>query len=162
MAQDDSQLGMLTDLHLWCPMGLTRAEVDVLLRIRKLSWGKGRFPVNPVLIAMSSEPPAEVPLAVGTDVSKPMTSRVWHSATPFIPPGHFFRGDKSKPKAKANATPELQLAKALSEAGLTTPVLIQRMSAFQHSSSPKTAMDEEVPMPAWDIVLAPEGDDLSA
>lgn len=57
MAQDDSQPGMLTDLHLWCPMGLTRAEVDVLLRIRQLSWGKGRFPVNPVLIAMGQEPP---------------------------------------------------------------------------------------------------------
>ncbi len=161
MAQDDSQPGMLTDLHLWCPMGLTRAEVDVLLRIRQLSWGKGRFPVNPVLIAMSNEPPPDTKLATGDGATQPLRSRVWQSATPFIPPGHFFRGDKSNPKVKANATPEMQLAKALSEAGATTPVMIHRLPAFQHSALPTTNTAGIPLMPAWDIVRAPEGDDIS-
>lgn len=157
LAQDHS----LTDFHVWCPMGLTRAEVDVLLRIRRLSWGNGRFPVNPVLTAMGMEPPADAKLAVGDQTVQPLRSRIWRSETPFVPPLHFYRGDKSNPKVKANATPEHQLVVCLRQAGLDKPVAIERLPAFQ------TELTEEPqgslpPMPAWDIVRAPEGDDLAS
>lgn len=142
-AEDASQPGMLTDLHVWCPMGFTRAEVDVLLRIRRLNWGNGRFPENPVLIAMGMQLPPEARLAVGEHASHPLKSRIWRSATPFVPPLHFYRGNKANPKLKANASPEHQLAQILRDAGIATPVTIQRL-------------------PPWDIVRAPEGDNLIA
>jgi CRISPR-associated protein Csb2 len=157
MSQDHS----LTDLHVWCPMGLTRAEVDVLLRIRRLSWGNGRFPVNPVLTAMSMEPPADAKLAVGDETAQPLKSRIWRSETPFVPPLHFYRGDKSNPKLRANATPEHQLVTCLRHAGLDKAVTIERLPAFQTDRS--TEQEGNKPhMPAWDIVRAPEGDDVSA
>ena len=156
MAQEHS----LTDLHVWCPMGLTRAEVDVLLRIRRLSWGNGRFPVNPVLTAMSMEPPADTQLAVGGEATHPLKSRIWRSETPFVPPLHFYRGDKANPKLRANATPEHQLVSCLRQAGLDKAVTIDRLPAFQsdRSTEPQGTMP---PMPAWDIMRAPEGDDIS-
>ena len=160
MAHDKTLPRMLTDLHLWCPMGLTRAEVDVLLRIRRMSWGKGRFPVNPVLVAMSAEPPEDVRFGRGAPAKHSPISRIWRSTTPFIPSGHFFTGDKSKPKLKANAPPEKQLAKALRDAGVTHAVHIQRLPAFQHASLNIPAADGIPPMPDWDIVRAPEGDEL--
>jgi CRISPR-associated protein Csb2 len=142
-------------------MGLTRAEVDVLLRIRRLSWGNGRFPVNPVLTAMSMEPPADAQLAVGDETAQPLKSRIWRSETPFVPPLHFYRGDNSNPKLRANATPEMQLVTCLRHAGLDKAVTTERLPAFQtdQSTEPQGTMP---PMPAWDIVRAPEGNDISA
>jgi hypothetical protein len=155
MAHDDTQPGMLTDLYIWCPCGFTRAEVDVLLRIRQLNWGKGHYPANPVLIAMSKEPPDDVPVAAGQ-----LKSRIWRSATPFVPPRHFYRGEKRNPKLKANALPEHQLAECLRATNVTTPVRIQRLPAFQHPSEISTSTGSFPPMPAWDIMRAPEGDEL--
>ncbi len=160
MAHDLTMPRMITDLHIWCPMGFTRAEVDVLLRIRRLSWGKGRFPINPVLIAMGNEPPEEVRFGRGLPAKTAPKSRVWRSATPFIPSGHFFTGDKSKPKAKNSATPEIQLGRALREAGVEQAVQIQRLPAFQHASVPIHVADGIPPMPDWDIVRAPESNEL--
>jgi CRISPR-associated protein Csb2 len=162
MAHDKTMPRMLTDLHLWCPMGLTRAEVDMLLRIRRLNWGKGRFPVNPVLVAMSHEPPEDVRFGRGEPAKLQPRSRVWRSAAPFIPSGHFFTGDKSKPKLKANASPEAQLCKALRDAGLTQSATIQRLSAFQHGSIEPRPAETIPPLPDWDIIRAPEGADTDA
>lgn len=162
MAHDTTMPRMLTDLHLWCPMGLTRAEVDVLLRIRRLSWGKGRYPVNPVLVAMGNEPPDDVRFGRGEPAKLRPRSRVWRSATPFIPSGHFFTGGKSKPRLKANASPEAQLCRALRDSGVTQAATIQRLPAFQHPSVGSVPRDAIPPMPDWDIVRAPEGDELDA
>ncbi|MBX7120715.1 MAG: type I-U CRISPR-associated protein Cas5/Cas6 [Opitutaceae bacterium] len=157
MAHDKTLPRMLTDLHIWCPMGLTRAEVDVLLRIRRLSWGNGHYPVNPVLVAMGHEPPEDVRFGRGTSGKNPPTSRIWQSATPFVPPGHFFTGGKTNPRLKVNALPETQLCKALRDAGVLQPATIQRLSAFQHPSVPHHPVETAPPLPDWDIVRAPDG-----
>jgi hypothetical protein len=118
--------------------------------------------VNPVLVAMSHEPPEDVRFGRGEPAKLQPRSRVWRSAAPFIPSGHFFTGDKSKPKLKANASPEAQLCKALRDAGLTQSATIQRLSAFQHGSIEPRPAETIPPLPDWDIIRAPEGADTDA
>lgn len=125
LGHDDSQPGVITDLHVWCPMGFTKAEMDILLRVRRLNWGNGRFPVNPVLIAAGDAPPPDTKLSVGMNIK--LKSKVWQSVTPFVPPLHFYRGTIEKPKFNANAPPEKQLFDSLQAAGLNKSVLIERV-----------------------------------
>ena len=162
MAHDETMPRMLTDLHIWCPMGLTRAEVDVLLRIRRLNWGNGRYPVNPVLIAMSQEPPEDIPFGRGPPAKFRPASRVWRSVTPFVPSGHFFTGNKTKPKLKVNASPEVQLCKALREVDVAEPVTVQRMSALQHASIEPKPVGTLPPLPDWGIVRAADSAEIDA
>jgi CRISPR-associated protein Csb2 len=131
----------LTDLHIWCKMGFTRQEMDVLGNVRHLHWGKSRFEINPVLVAAANEPPGDSGIAFGT------TSKVWNSVTPFVPPLHFYRGSTQKPKFNANALPEKQLFECLKNAGLQKPVLIERIPLGEGSRQC-----------AWDIVRTPQND----
>jgi CRISPR-associated protein Csb2 len=142
---------MITDLHVWCPYGFTHAETQVLLSIQRLTWKDGRYPVRPLLMAMSKEVPNGLPLATGT-----MKSRVWRSETPFVPPRHFFRGDHSKPKMRESDSPERQLIGCLTQAGITTPGEIRRLALPEVQ---RQAIESIPPMPLWEIVRAPGGEE---
>ena len=136
--------GMLTDLHIWCPYGFTQAETEILLRIDRLIWGTGRFPVRPVLTAMSNGPPPEVLVATGV-----IASKIWHSASPFVPPRYFYRGERERAKLKMSDYPEGQLVECLRKARVTTEGTIRRITVGDKGHQPK-----------WEIVRAPEGSEL--
>lgn len=135
----------LNDLHIWCPLGFTRQEMDILTRVRHLHWGnkKNRFEINPVLIAATKEVPADSGLSFGT------AAKVWESITPFVPPLHFYRGSKEKPKFNANATPEKQLFNCLKDAGLKESVLIERIAPTIQNDN-------------WDIVRIDAANEIAA
>ena len=142
---------MITDLHVWCPYGFTRRETQILLRIERLVWKDGRYPVRPVLTAMSMEPPKEILLATGR-----VNSCVWRSETPFVPPWHFYRGDRSKPKMREAHSPERQLIECLHQAGVTTLGEVRRLSLSEMQMEPVESMP---PTPMWSIVRAPDGEE---
>ena len=87
MSARNAAEGFLSELHVWCPYGFTQAEIEILLRINRLDWGGGKYPVRPVLTAMSNEPPSDAPFSTGRTASC-----VWRSASPFVPPRYFYRG----------------------------------------------------------------------
>jgi CRISPR-associated protein Csb2 len=145
------QTGQIADLHVWCPYGFTRAETQVLLRIQRLMWRDGRYPVRPVLTAMSMEPPIDVPFATGT-----VKSRIWRSETPFVPPRHFYRGDRSRPKMRESDSPEQQLIGCLCQAGITSPGEVRRLAL---SEIQRELVESLPPMPLWSIVRAPGGEE---
>lgn len=133
----------LTDLHIWCQLGFTRQEMDILTRVRHLRWGKSRFEINPVLIAASTDVPANSSLSFGT------AAKVWESITPFVPPLHFYRGSTEKPKFNAKTSPEKQVFDCLKNAGLEKPVFIERIApTLQHGN--------------WDIVRVDVANEASA
>ena len=138
--------GFLTDLHIWCPYGFTQAEIEILLRINRLDWGGGKYPVRPVLTAMSKEPSREVCFSTGKKVS-----RIWRSASPFVPPRYFYRKVGSKLTLKTNDQPEYQLIECLKAAGVKTAGEIRRL--------PLLGRDPQDGQPDWDVVRTPEGDD---
>jgi CRISPR-associated protein Csb2 len=144
MANQDDPHCFLSDLHVWCPYGFTQAEVEVLLRIQRLNWGSGKYPVRPVLTALSKEPPADAPFA--TEKTPP--ARLWRSASPFVPPRYFFRRERGKLTTKEKDQPERQLAECLKALGIKTPGVIRRLT-------------QDVPgyETGWDIVRAPAADD---
>ena len=155
MAMNTSQPGMLTDLHVWCPFGFTREESDVLLRVHRLRWGSGRYPANPVLVGMAMEPPPGVPVATG---SRKLVSCVWRSATPFVPPLHFYRGSRDSRKIKANALPEKQLVECIRRVGVDAAVRVKRLHPSATAAHELITSDAAPPMPAWDVVRVPEED----
>jgi len=150
--ENPDQPGMIANLHVWCPYGFTRAETQVLLRIQRLMWKDGRYPVRPVLTAMSMEPPIDVPLATGT-----VKSRIWRSETPFVPPRHFYRGDRSKPKMRESDSPERQLIGCLRQAGITSPGEVRRLALSEIQLAPIESLP---PMPLWSIVRVPSGEEI--
>ena len=149
--ENPDQPGVIANLHVWCPYGFTRAETQVLLRIQRLMWKDGRYPVRPILTAMSMEPPIEVPLATGI-----VQSRIWRSETPFVPPRHFYRGDRSRPKMREPDSPERQLIGCLRLAGITSPGEVRRLALSEIQREPIKSMP---PMPLWSIVRAPGGEE---
>ena len=134
--------GFLRELHVWCPLGFTQAEVEVFLRIARLNWGSGKYPVRPVLTAMSKVPPIDAPFATAKTAS-----RFWRSASPFVPPRYFYRKTGSRMTLKVKDQPERQLAECLKAAGVTTGGEIRRVSPF--GSNPLADQ------PHWDIVRTP-------
>lgn len=138
---------MITDLHVWCPYGLTRAETQILLLIHRLTWKDGRYPVRPILTAMSTAVPGDIPLATGT-----LKSRIWRSETPFVPSRHFYRGDRSRPKMRESDLPEQQLIECLRMAGISATGEIRRLSRSDMRREPMESMP---PTPSWEIVRAP-------
>jgi CRISPR-associated protein Csb2 len=144
-ARNDSE-DFLRELHIWCPYGFTQAEVEILLRIGRLDWGGGKYPVRPVLSAISKEPPSEVPFSIGKTAS-----RVWRSASPFVPPRYFYRGGRGKITLKVKDQPENQLIECLKAAGITTAGEIRRLSP--QGRNPRDGQVQ------WDIVRAPESED---
>jgi len=126
-----------------------------------LRWGSGRFPINPILIAAGDRPAPETPLSVGD-----IKSRIWQTVTPFVPPLHFYRGTKKRPKFNANAIPENQLFDCLKNAGLEESVFIERIplqkviqKRVHFSVSSSNLVFEYIASDVkWDIVRSPEGD----
>jgi CRISPR-associated protein Csb2 len=144
------QRGMITELHVWCPYGFTRAETQVLLGVQRLVWKDGRYPVRPVLTAMSKEAPGGLPLATGN-----VKSRIWRSETPFVPPRYCFRGDLSRPKMKDAESPERQLIGCLEKVGIKTSGEVRRLALSGLQLAPTESLP---PMPLWSIVRAPGGE----
>jgi CRISPR-associated protein Csb2 len=146
MAARDDASGALSELHIWCSYGLTKAEIEILLRISRLDWGSGKYPVRPVLTAIAKEPPAGAPFSTGKTVS-----RLWRSASPFVPPRYFYRGGSSKRTLKVKDQPEYQLIECLKAAGVNTAGEIRRLSPPGHN--PHDGQGQ------WDIVRTPESED---
>lgn len=136
----------ITELHVWCPYGLTQAETQALLRIQRLIWKDGRYPVRPVLTAMGLQPSQGVPIATGT-----VKSRVWRSETPFVPPRHFYRRGYKMREAES---PERQLIACLVQAGIKVSGEVRRLGLS--GEQPETVWSLP-PTPYWSIVRAPEG-----
>jgi CRISPR-associated protein Csb2 len=141
----EDQDRFLRYLHIWCPYGFTQAEVEILMRVQRLDWGSGRYPLRPVLVALSKDPPPDIPFSTGRTAA-----RLWRSVTPFVPPRYFYRGSGTKVKAKERDRPELQLAECLKAAGVTTPGEIRRHPLADG------AMQGDKPL--WDVVRAEIGE----
>jgi CRISPR-associated protein Csb2 len=146
MSARNAAEGFLSELHVWCPYGFTQAEVEILLRINRLDWGGGKYPVRPVLTAMSKEPPSDAPFSTGRTASC-----VWRSASPFVPPRYFYRGSSNKLTLKVKDQPEYQLIECLKAAGITTAGEIRRLSLPGRNPHDGQAQ--------WDIVRTPESED---
>ena len=135
-------------LHIWCPYGFTQAEVQILQSLQRLDWGGGRYPVRPVLIALSLEPPPDAPFSTG---QKP--ARLWRSASPFVPPRYFYRGGGAKTKLKEKDRPELQLAECLKASGVNVSGEIRRFPFLGN------AMRNDPP--SWEIVRVELGEETA-
>ena len=146
-ADSSKEPSSIAELHVWCPYGFTQAETQILLRIQRLNWGNGRYPVRPVLTAMSLQPPPDLPLATGA-----LKSRVWRSETPFVPPHHFYRPSR---RLRAAESPERQLIACLHRAGITAPGAVRRLTLHGNKAG---ALESLPPIPLWSIVRAPETD----
>ena len=146
MAKRDDPSRHLSELHVWCPYGFTQAEVEILLRINRLDWGGGKYPVRPVLTAMSKEPPSDAPFSTGKTAS-----RIWRSASPFVPPRYFYRSNGNKLTLKANDQPEYQLIECLKAAGVKVAGEIRRL--------PLLGRNPQDGQPEWDVLRTPECDD---
>jgi CRISPR-associated protein Csb2 len=144
------QSGFITELHVWCPYGFTQSETQVLLSIQRLDWKDGRYPIRPVLTSMSLQPPASVPLATGA-----VKSRIWRSETPFVPPRHFYR-DNSK-RMRAAESPEKQLIGCLGQWKINLSGQVHRLG---RSGEKQTILESIPPTPLWEIVRAPEGEEI--
>jgi CRISPR-associated protein Csb2 len=140
--------GSITDLHVWCPYGLTEAETQVLQRIQRLVWKDGRYPVRPVLTAMGMEPPQGLALATGN-----IKSRVWRSETPFLPPRHFYRTGHGEHKMREAESPERQLITCLRQAGIMVSGEVRRLT---FSGEQQETLGSLPPLPYWSIVRAPD------
>lgn len=108
-------------LHVWCICGFTQAEVDAMLAVEALRWAAGRFPVRPVLERITRE-------------LSSLEAREWVSVTPFVPPRWWYRKKVTDRDLKPGDSPELQLRRALQDAGVTSACTIehvQRNSAGQ-------------------------------
>lgn len=146
MSARNAAEGFLSELHVWCPYGFTQAEIEILLRINRLDWGGGKYPVRPVLSAMSKESPPDAPFSTGK-----AASRIWRSASPFVPPRYFYRGSSGKLTLKVKDQPEYQLIECLKAAGITTAGEIRRLSPPGRNPHDGQAQ--------WDIVRTPENED---
>lgn len=156
-AEDSNLPGLLTDVHIWCPMGFTRAEVDLFLKVRRLGWRDHRYPANPVLVAMAMQPPADT--AISTP-HRQKPSRTWRSATPFVPALHFYTGSKDKPRFKVAATPEKQIVDAVRTSGVTTACTVHRLRFSNQRPHGLARSESLTPQLAWDIVRAPAETDI--
>lgn len=138
----------LEELHIWCPYGFTQVEIEALMRVERLDWGGGKYPIRPVLMVISNTVSGDCPIAVGQ-----ISSSIWRSRTPFVPPRYFYSGNLHGAKLKVKDIPEQQLAQCLKQAGLVVPGEIRRLTlngSAQHFNPP---------LSAWDIVRTPEGED---
>lgn len=150
LGTDRTHPGLLNELHVWCPYGFTQAEVEAMMRVNRLDWGSGKYPIRPVLMAIGNAVPRECPISTGQ-----ISGRVWRSRTPFVPPRYFYRGNLHDAKLKAKDTPEQQLAQCLQRVGIGTPGEIRRLA-------PNGNTQQSIPpMSDWDIVRTPEGEEES-
>ncbi len=142
---------LLDELHVWCPYGFTQTEIEALMRVHRLDWGSGKYPIRPVMLAIGNTVPDGSPISIGQ-----ICSRAWQSRTPFVPPRYFYRGNLHGAKLKVKDAPEQQLAKCLGQAGIAVPCDIRRLT-------PNGLAQRCIPPIAeWDIVRTPEGEEESA
>ena len=142
MSAPGDSSGFLSNLHIWCPYGFTQAEIEILLRINRLNWGSGKYPVRPVLSALAKEPPRNEPFSTGRTAS-----RIWRSASPFVPPRYFYRRDGNRLTLKTKDQPEFQLIECLRALGIKTAGEVRRIPL----DSEQTATGQ----PLWEIVRTP-------
>ncbi len=128
LASDLNHPEILKEFHVWCPYGLTQAEVEAMISVQRLDWGSGKYPVRPVLTAISRVVPEGCPISTGQ-----VAARIWRSITPFVPPRYFYRGNLHHAKLKVKDTPEQQLAQCLKQAGINTPGEIHRLTWVEQS-----------------------------
>lgn len=148
LGADRARLDMLNELHVWCPYGFTQAEIEAMMRVHRLDWGSGKYAAKPVLMAIGSTVPHDCLLSVGQ-----MTSRIWRSRTPFVPPRYFYRGNLHGAKLKAKDAPEQQLVQCLRQTGIDATGEIRRLT-------PNGQAQQSIPpVSDWAIVRAPEGDE---
>lgn len=148
LGTDRARLDFLNELHVWCPYGLTQAEVEALMCVHRLDWGSGKYPVKPVLMAIGNTVPHDCQISIGQ-----ISSRIWRSRTPFVPPRYFYRGNLHGAKLKAKDAPEQQLALCLRQVGIDTTGEIRRLT-------PNGQAQESIsPVSDWDVVRAPEGEE---
>jgi CRISPR-associated protein Csb2 len=150
MSRGSSAGGFLGELHVWCPYGFTQAEVEILLRIQRLNWGSGKYPVRPVLTALSKEPPSDAPFATGR-----ATSKIWRSASPFVPPRYFYRSERGKVTLKEKDRPERQLIECLKAVGVATGGHVWRQA---RQNGILSRLESMPPQPLWDVIRAPGED----
>lgn len=150
LGTDRTHPDLLNELHVWCPYGFTQAEVEALMCVDCLDWGDGKYPVRPVLMAISNAAPEGCPISTGQ-----ISGRVWRSQTPFVPPRYFYRGNLHGAKLKAKDAPEQQLIQCLQRAGIDVSGEIRRLTVNG------TAQQSIPPLTDWDIVRTPEGEDAS-
>ena len=148
LGTDPARLDFLNELHVWCPYGFTQCEVEALMRVHRLDWGSGKHPVKPVLIAIGNTVPHDCQISIGQ-----ISSRIWRSRTPFVPPRYFYRGNLHGAKLKAKDAPEQQLALCLQQAGIDTTGEIRRLTPNGQGQR------SILPASAWDIVRVPEGEE---
>lgn len=148
LGANDDRSGLLSELHVWCPYGFTQAEIEALMRVERLDWGGGKYPIRPVLLAINNTVPEGCPISTGQ-----LSGRTWRSQTPFVPPRYFYRGNLHGAKLKTKDTPEHQLVQCLRQAGIETAVEIHRMTLKRE------AQKSIPPLSDWEIVRTPEGDD---
>lgn len=142
-------------LHIWCPYGFTQAEVEILMRVSRLDWGSGRYPVRPVLTAVSMEAPSDAPFATGKTSSK-----LWRSASPFVPPRYFYRREGRRVTLKEKDRPERQLIECLRAAGVSSGGQVWRQAG---TTSAPCRLETLPPLPNWEVVRAPgDTDDTTA
>jgi CRISPR-associated protein Csb2 len=150
LGANDDRSGLLSELHVWCPYGFTQAEIEALMRVERLDWGGGKYPIRPVLLAINNTVPEGCPISTGQ-----LSGRTWRSRTPFVPPRYFYRGNLHGAKLKTKDTPEHQLVQCLRQAGIETAVEIHRMTLSGE------AQESIPPLSDWEIVRTPEGDEES-
>ena len=79
-------------------------------------------------------------------------SRLWRSASPFVPPRYFYRRDGNRLTLKTKDQPEFQLIECLRALGIQIAGEVRRIPLAKH----QTATGQTL----WDIVRAPcEEDD---
>jgi CRISPR-associated protein Csb2 len=118
------------------------------MRVHRLDWGSGKHPVKPVLMAIGNTVPSDCQISIGQ-----ISSRIWRSRTPFVPPRYFYRGNLHGAKLKAKDAPEQQLALCLRQAGIDTTGEIRRLT-------PNEQTQQSIPpVSNWDIVRAPQGEE---
>lgn len=150
LGTNSDRSGLLSELHVWCAYGFTQAEIEALMRVERLDWGGGKYPIRPVLLAINNTVPEGCPISTGQ-----LSSRTWRSRTPFVPPRYFYRGNLHGAKLKTKDTPEHQIVQCLRQAGIETAVEIHRMTLSGE------VQESIPPLSDWEIVRTPEGDDES-
>lgn len=115
------------------------------MRVSRLDWGSGKYPIRAVVTAVTNNVPPGVLLSTGQF----MSSR-WSSRSPFVPPRYFYRGNLHGATLKAADAPEYQLSSCLAMAGVRSSGEIRRLTWDG------TSQRSIPPLCDWEIVRAPE------
>jgi CRISPR-associated protein Csb2 len=79
-------------------------------------------------------------------------SKLWRSASPFVPPRYFFRRERGRVTLKEKDQPEWQLVECLRAVGGATGGQVWRQTEMNGILS---RLESVPPLPSWDVVRAP-------